>query len=547
MSPVTLPLTLPGCAVDEITTTDTSIVVVAHPTSPSASCPNCGYTSTRVHSHYTRRPLDLPVSDKAVRLRLHVRRFFCDNARCSQRTFVERLPDVVAVRAQRTTRLIHALQVVAFALGGQAAARVVAFLHMDASADTLLRVVRRASVMSHPTPRVLGVDDFAYRKGCTYGTLLVDLERHHVVDMLEDRTADTLAKWLRHHPGVEWISRDRSTEYARGATEGAPTAAQIADRWHLLQNLRQALQRLLSRMQAQLLALPQPTMPIEATNTPAPIRRRRRSRTRGEEVAQQASRARRYERYEAVRALHQQGVSIVQIGRQLQLSPTTVRKFVYADAFPERAPHRVRTGMLAPYEAYLSARLREGCRNASQLWREIQAQGFPGSPRHVIRWVHERRDVPDPNTPKKHLTSPMTDHSSSLARSLPSSRQLAWLLVLDGSHLDADQSATLARIRQAPEVETAYHLAQRFQGMVCRRRAGELDEWLKACDESKLADLQTFAAGLRHDYAAVRAALAEPFSNGQLEGQINRLKMLKRQMYGRAHFDLLRRRVLQAA
>jgi transposase len=214
-----------------------------------------------MHSYYRREPRDVPISDQAVQLHLHVRRFRCLVPPCPQRTFAERLPEVVPVAARRTRRLTSALQTLAFATGGEAGARLSHRLHMPVSPDTLLRIMRRAPCPVIPTPRVLGVDDFALRKGCRYGTLLVDLERRRRIDLLPDRTPSTLRDWLVPRPAIEVIARDRSTEYARGATEGAPQARQVADRWHLLHNLREALERMLYRRHAQLERLPDAGVP----------------------------------------------------------------------------------------------------------------------------------------------------------------------------------------------------------------------------------------------------------------------------------------------
>src|SRR5215207_9649017 len=235
-----LPFSLPGFMIDAVHTIDGKLLVEATAVRFTVACPDCHQLSARIHSWYMRTPRDLPVSDHLVQLHLHVRRFFCDTPSCARRTFAERLPELLPFRAQRTQRFSRSLEVLGFALGGRAAARTAAKLGLRTSRNTLLRCVQHAQLPARPTPRVLGVDDVAFRKGHSYGTILVDLEQHRPVDLLPDRDADLLITWLQAHPGVEIVSRDRSTEFRRAITSGAPDALQVADRWHLLVNLREA-------------------------------------------------------------------------------------------------------------------------------------------------------------------------------------------------------------------------------------------------------------------------------------------------------------------
>lgn len=552
---MTLPLrfALPGFAIDAMNETMQGIEVHAHATRPEALCPACGACSTSVHSHYTRRLRDLPCSTYAVGVVLSLRRFRCRNATCMRQTFAEPLLELAPAYARRTERLTTILRAIGLAVGGEAGRWLAADLRTETSADTLLRIVRGTPLPEALTPRVLGVDDWAQAKGRTYGTILVDLERHRTIDLLPDRRAETLSAWLKAHPGIEIITRDRSGEYARGIAEGAPEAGQVADRWHLLRNLREALERLLGRYPTQLSRLPAAES-IGTRGSPQQRPRRLRAVTESERLCQQASRARRQQRYEAVRALAAEGISERQIGHRLGIARGTVRRFLQAEAFPERALRQPMPSILNPFTAYLQKRWEAGCTNASQLWRELCERGYAGTRRQVARWAQHRRTEDAPTTPRKYLQvhdaasefQEGIDPSPQVPR-LPAPRQLVWLLLRRPGELTDKQRETVERLRQEPKVVAASDLAQQFQAMIRSRAPEGLDDWLAKCAGSELPDLRSFAEGLARDRRAVLGALTEPWSNGQVEGQITRLKLMKRQMYGRAKLDLLRKRVLYAA
>jgi len=557
--------------------TPEGVLVDLRTTAQTADCPTCAMSAHRVHSHYQRRLADLPLAQIPVRVHLHIRRFRCDTLTCGRTTFSEPVPKLAAPYARRTARLRAEQRQLALDVGGEPGARLARRQGMGVSPDTLLRLARRAPEAVRPTPRCLGIDDFALRKGQVYGTLLVDLETHQPVDLREDRSAEVVEQWLQAHPGVAIITRDRSTAYADGASRGAPDACQVADRFHLLQNVREMLQRVLDGQQEALVVAtrdaapastdqqvpaaetvgppqgaPAPAPPGGTASLPAPAPAVSASPLCTAMQRSQERRSRRQERYTAVRALHAQGVGIRAIAAQLHLSRNTVRRFVAASQFPERATKRPQPSKLDPFIPHLEAQLVAGQDNAMQLWRELREQhGYRGSRGLVSRWVAQHRHVvplPDPNRPpQRGRGRPPTSSPSPKppAQRRLSARQAAWLLVRRPEKLKQEEQRSIERLcQQAPTVEVAYDLAQEFIQMVRERQAEPFDGWLQRASASGIAELQSFVVGVERDKAAVVAALSSPYNNGQVEGQVNRLKLIKRSMYGRAKFDLLRRRVL---
>jgi transposase len=443
---------------------------------------------------------------------------------------------------RQTNRHAEALKRIGYALGGEAGFQLASELGIDSSPDTILRILKRGpSPVVGAQVKVLGVDDWAWKKGQRYGTILVDLDRHRPIDLLPDRESESLQRWLEAHPSVEIISRDRAGAYAEGSREGAPDALQVADRFHLLCNLTQTLQRLLERLAVALCrSLISPAVPAEvppstivtpesaeaATASPAstPVKL-----TRHQQQSQHR-RERRKARWEAVRAAYERGLTQRAIAREFGLSRKTVRRFLQATEFPEQGPRRHRTG-LEPYREYLEKRWAEGCHNASRLCRELQQKGYTGQRSRVKEFLQPWRSL-EPKRNRRH-------------RKLPGLRLVAfWLAKPAEKRKPAEQQWVQSITKGCPEIAAAERLAQGFRDLVQNHKASDLDTWLESAAAAGIKEFRGFAAGIRRDHAAVIAGLEQAWSNGQVEGQVHRLKLLKRQMYGRSGFILLRRRVL---
>ena len=521
-----------GVTVDRLLPADDTIVIEAHATSPSANCPLCHHASSRRQSTYRRRLADLPWQGRTVRLHLQVRRFRCGNDACPRSVFAERLPEVTTPMARRTTRLRELQQALGLALGGEPGARLTVRLAMPVSADTLLRMIRAAPVSAPAAPRVLGVDDFALRRGQRYGTILCDLERRRAIDLLPDRQAGTLAAWLKRHPSIEIVARDRASAYADGIRQGAPDALQVSDRWHLLRNCSDALQAVFDRHHREV------RRAIEAAAASGPATPRADEPKERVAAAVRRSRerlAQRQARYEEVARLHAQGLPMAQIAQTLGMGFSSVRRWLRAGQAPRwRKPPRPKR--LDRYQAYLERRWQEGCRSGTQLWRDLQAQGYSGGHSVVYDWVHEqRRKAPGEAPTITPRPSPR----------VPTSRQAVRLVLAEVEPAEAAERRLVGLLLSAaPAIEPAVLLARRFCAMIKARDHAAFRPWLAAARGSALGG---FARALERDGAAVEAALTLPWSTGPVEGRITQLKLIKRQMYGRAGFDLLRHRVLAAA
>jgi transposase len=499
----------------------------------TSPCPRCSRPSQHVHSYYQRTLADVPCAGRPLKLSLRVRKFRCLEHDCPQHVFTERLPDYVRPWARKTIRLVEQMTSLGMAAGGRGTETVAPALGMRVSDQTVLRLLARCHEPTVAPVQVLGVDDFAFRRGRAYGTILLDLERRRVVELLPDRSQLSFALWLQQHPEVRVISRDRGGDYAAGAALGAPQAEQIADRFHLLQNAGEVLERCLTRQQA---ALAQAARAV----TPEGAAPRTTKRTPTETRRTQERRGWRQANYERVVALHQQGVSSVQIAKQVGLARGTVLKYLRAACFPEMAP-RPRPRQIDPYVSYLRERWNAGEHNARALWRELRQQGYGAGEDQVRRVVNAWRLDPHNHGNQPAIAAgPAKEEATAY-----SARKTRWLLCKPTADLTGAEARYVAALTgRCPQIADAQRLLGTFRTIVTERCSEHLDPWLEQAERSGISEVVGFVQGLRRDYGAVKAALRYAWSQGPVEGHVNRLKTIKRQMYGRAGFSLLRRRVL---
>jgi transposase len=527
-------------------------------TQAEVRCPACDVPARHIHSHYTRTQANLPWSGYRVAWRLRVRKLFRRNAICPQRIFTERLPGLAAPWARRTLQLTAHLLAIGLALGGAAGVRLSQQLGLAGSRNTLLRVIRRTPCPAIVPPQVLSVDDVALRRRHTYGTLLLDLARRRPLALFPDREATTVAQWLQAHPGVEVLVRDRAEAYVEAARLGAPTACQVADRFHLLQNLAAVLTQVFTAHASQLALInaqhTHAPAPAHDPANPSTVRRMstvplapQPPSTRAVVLAA-ARRAQRVACYQQVWMYHRQDWTLDTIADQVGLSRRTVQRYLQSPTFPKRQPRHGRDrSLLDPYKAVLLAGWNSDCRNGSHLFRTIRRQGFRGQYGIVALYVRRMRQVQGLAPGQRRSPQPLPAVTE-MPRRLLTPRWATWLVLRPSERSTKQDHHQLAQLTtQAPELAEAVALAQDFAGLIRRRQPAQLEPWLRRAATSALPPFRRFAKGLRADMVAVQAAVTLPWSQGPIEGHINRLKMLKRQMFGRAHLDLLARRLLLAA
>lgn len=503
----TLLLLLPQLSLVEVTSVavvEGTLVVTAATRAGPASCTGCGRSSTWVHSGYERHVFDEAVAGRPMRIDLTVRRLYCENPDCPKATFAEQVPGLTRRYQRRTPALEKVVDAVALALAGSAGARLLAVFHQVLSWMTLLNALMRIALPARPVPEVIGIDEFALRKGQRYASIIIDAVTGARIEVLADRTMATVTEWLRAHRGARFACRDGAAGYAQAITDADPRIRQVSDRWHLWHNLGEAARKEVAAHTG-----------CWGSLGPPIVEGRRAATTR--------------ERWSQVRELRAQGVGLLECARRLNLSMNTVKRYGRAPE-PEaliRTP-QYRPTLVDPYREHLRRRrAQDPALSLTQLLGEITALGYTGSANLLMRYISQGRVE--------------ADHAAL------SAKRAAGLLLSDPAKLREEKLQLRDKLAAAcPEMTELSALIGQFAAMLTPQAANaeRLGQWIEKVRATNLPTLASYATGLERDQNAVEAALTLPYHNGRTEGVNQKIKLLKRQTYGRAGFPLLRQRIL---
>ncbi|HAE68387.1 ISL3 family transposase [Sphingobacterium multivorum] len=501
-----------------------------------STCPICGITSDRVHSRYFRTLLDLPVSGYLVKIKLRARKYFCDNSVCHRKVFTERFDCEIRPYYRRMIRSNELLFKMGLELGGNRGSAISRYVGLPVSSSTMLRVIQGVDIQPKAlTSGVIGVDDWAFKKGSTYGTVIVDLERKEVIDLLPDRESDTLAEWLKNHPEIKVVSRDRYGPYALGIKTGAPDAIQVADRFHLIMNLGEAAKKVLQSKAKELKEIfklyndpkrKEPTLtevtgPVEANLEVLAT------------ISTANIGAHKQYLFDKVKELYANGITLRQIARITNLDRKTVARYVSVEKLEKRQSRN--STNLESFINYLLSEENHG-KTYRELHNTIVQMGFNGKYTQFCHKMNEVYNMPG--------LSRMKYKAQVVVAKTWSPTKLSLMLYRESKHLKEDDKEFLELLfEKLPQIKQLEQLIKDFKQLFLIKKEGMLQKWIQEASTSECG-LKNFAKNLLRDYEAVNNAVVRTVSNGQVEGQVNRIKNIKRKMYGRAGFQLLRKMIL---
>lgn len=503
---------------------DGKVIIYVDSKQPGSNCPECKDLSLRIHSYYTRKIMDLPMVGSQTWLILNARKFYCLNVNCIRKVFAERFPKLIITRKTVTKRVNEKLLKIASLMGGNGGVRICQLMNIPTSSSTLIRLIHQQPLEQNTVPKVLGIDDWAFKKGSRYGTIIVDLEKRKIIDLLPDRETPSIERWLKAHPGVEIVSRDRYSNFANGVKNASPSIKHVADRWHLLKNLGDAMQKALDRNVVSLKAA-----------------RHRKNIQAHNELQTQNGSGKEYgltemgvigKKFCQVKQMLLEGHSIKKIARDTGVTRITIRKWKSFDVLPpKRSP--IMTNMYA-YDEAVRKMLNENPKiETKEILKKITEMGYKGSTTMCYENVRKLRKGKINNTAQQLLTVIWVPPKASN------------LFYIDRRRLSNKEKMFIDTLcKESKEIKIAAKLLRGFKSMLRKKDGSMLNNWIKNAIASNVKEIKGFAKGLLSDIEAIENAVILPWSNGPVEGLVNKLKIIKRQMYGRASFELLRKRLV---
>ena len=504
--------------------TQDQVVLSVQSRTKECCCPSCNILSSKLHSYYFRKLKDQPAFSNKVSLRLRAKKWYCSNSQCSRKIFTERFQQFFKPYKRTTHRLQEKLLNIALLVGGRPGEKLCRTLNISVSSSSLIRIIHQQSVPITSFVEAVGIDDWAFRKSVNYGTAIIDLSLHKVIELLPDRETLTVENWLKKHPEVKIITRDRFSRYALAASNGSPDAVQVADRWHLLKNMGDALQKLLERKRQHIMFL-QSEQATQVLENEQPD-------SSSPEPKQEEKISPRHQLLLRVKEMYAAGKGTETVARTLGISRNTVKKFIHLHEPPQKKG--ARTTNLISFSEYLQTRIeQEATVESVQLYREIKSMGYNGGRTVLYNYL------------KKHSKQRNKTRLAKLpAVNWTTAKVKVLLCKKEESMAEKDQKLVRDICEKSADIGHARLLILRFRDMMDNKQGHLLKDWISEVMQSCIPEIKGFARGLLSDYQAVVNALTLPWSNRQVEGQINKLKTIKRQMYGRADFELLRKRII---
>lgn len=535
---------IPALKLQEIDYSGDLIRIYASIKSHRSKCPLCGRYSKRVHDYYYRTITDLPVFQNKTVILLRTRKFICGSKNCHRKVFSEQTPDIIRY-SRRTGRVSRILETFAIELTGRLGSILTEQLHISVSSSTITRIAHGRQLMEITQPRVLGVDDWAYRKGVSYGTILIDMETSRPIELLPSRDGQVLKDWLLKYNDVRIITRDRASSYALAINEACPNAVQVADRFHLLMNLSDALDTYFKSVSGKIRSLiASKSKEFLNLQDNGKVKEFKDISPQEIQIAQPSEECRvdqRLEIFNKVKELQVKEIPVLRISKDLGINRKTVQAYFLQETLAPRT--HPKSSNIELFTDHIVARLSIDGYIVNDIIKEITGFGYNGSRSQAYNNI---------NSIKKKHGIKTSGFSQIQCTRIPfvkplSSRKLAKHI---GSHLTDitdhnDRHYLQTLLDNIIELRIVRKLVQIFKEMLARG-LGNIRRWIDFIIRSKrkLSGLKTFARGMLRDIEAVENGINMHWSNGAVEGHVNRIKSIKRQMYDRASFELLRKKVI---